>query len=277
MPALQLASLERWLWLGGSLLLAGLWTNLAWLFSPWTEPGRSPDDSESLAERIVIQLANWRFAPAFLQTLRLLYYVVLPFAALFWGYDAVVRRFLGLQQLVLPSSAAMVDDASVSANWLDWSHDIGWAAVLGLGSWGLLLAGGWIRRRALADTDGPPLAGRASGWEALREALYHEIHWAFYRNAPIVALGLYWGTWVGLALAALEALANPAWRKGLGTQGRTGTLLLRAALAVISSLLFLRTQNLWLAVLLHWGVTTGLRSLYPALLAATPESAGTGT
>jgi hypothetical protein len=259
MPSFDLASREAWLWLGGSLLLAGLWTNLVWLFSPWVEAGRSPEDSESLA-----------------QGLRLLYYLGLPFAALFWGYDAVITRFFGLQRLVLPTSSALGNDASINANWLDWACDVGWAVALGLGSWGLLLVAGWVRRRAVADLGGPRLTSKAPAWETLREALYHEVHWTFYRNAPIVALGLYWGAWAGLALAALEALANPVWRKRLGTPGGAPALLLRAAMAVVSSLLFLRTQNLWLAVLLHWGVTSGLRVLYPAASGVTPEGVGTG-
>jgi hypothetical protein len=275
MPALDLASGEAWLWLAASLLMAALWTNLAWLFSPWAEAGRLPHDSESLAERIVVQLANWHFARVLFQGLRLLYYVGLPFAALFWGYDAVISRFFGLQRLVLPTSGAPGQRASINANWLDWGHDIGWTAVLGLASWGVLLTAGWVRRRAVSDSDGPPPGSRASGGETLREALYHEIHWAFYRNAPIVTLGLYWGTWMGLTLAALEALANPVWRRGLRNPARAATLLLRAAMAVVSSLLFLRTQNLWLSVLLHWGVTSGLRGLYPAPSGIAPEGTGT--
>jgi hypothetical protein len=273
MPAFDIASGEAWFWMAGSLLLAGLWVNLAWMFSPWLETGRSPGDSESLAERIVVQLANWRFSPALFQGVRLLYYVGLPFAALFWGYDAVITRFFGLQQLVLPTSGALEGSASINANWLDWAHDVGWAAALGLGSWGVLLVAGWVRRRALADADRPRPGGSASGWETLREALYHEVHWAFYRSAPIVTFGLYWGTWTGLALAALEALANPVWRKGLREPERAAALLLRAAMGVISSLLFLRAQNLWLAILLHWGVTTGLRAFYPVFLGVPPERA----
>jgi hypothetical protein len=270
MPALDLASAEAWFWLAGSLLLAGLWTNLAWLFSPWVEAARSPDDAESLAETIVVQLANWRYSPLLYQGLRLVYYVGLPFAALFLGYDAVVGRFFGMQRLALPTAGALQGSAAIDANWLDWAHDIGWAVALGLGSWALLLAGGWVHRRALAGADRPRPDDRASGWETFREALYHEIHWAFYRSAPIVIFGLYWGSWTGLMLAALEALANPVWRRGLREPEKVATLLLRAALAVVSSLLFLRAQNLWLAILLHWGVTSGLRSLYPQPLAVAP-------
>jgi hypothetical protein len=273
MSVFHLASGEAWFWMAGSLLLAGLWVNLAWLFSPWLDAGRSPDDSESLAERIVVQLANWRFSPVLFQGLRLLYFVGLPFAALFWGYDAVITRFFGLQRLVLPTSGVLEGSTSINANWLDWAHDIGWATALGLGSWAVLLAAGWVRRRALADADRPRLGARASGWETLREAVYHEVHWAFYRSAPIVTFGLYWGTWTGLALAALEALVNPVWRQGLRKPQTAAALLLRAALAVVSSVLFLRTQNLWLAILVHWGVTSGLRAHYPAPSDVAPERA----
>jgi hypothetical protein len=275
MLAFDLASGEAWLWLAGSLLLATLWTNLAWLFSPWVEAGRSANDSESLAERIVVQLASWRFAGTLFQGLRLLYHVALPFAALFWGHDAVISRFFGLQRLTLPVAGALAEGVSTNANWLDWSQDIGWAAALGLGSWAMLLAAGWVRRQALARAGESHSTSRTPGWETLREALYHETHWAFYRNAPIVTLGVYWGTWAGLALSALEAVLNPTWRRGLSTPGRAAPLVLRAALAVISSLLFLRTQNLWLGILIHWGVASGLRTLYPAPSSLTPEGAGT--
>jgi hypothetical protein len=274
MLAFDLALGEPWLWLAGSLLLATLWTNLAWLFSPWVEAGRSLDDSESLAERIVVQLANWRFASTLFQALRLLYHIGLPFVALFWGRDAVISRFLGLQRLALPTAAALAEGASANANWLDWANDAGWTAALGLGSWAMLLAAGWVRHQALARAGEPRLGSKATGWETLREALYHEIHWAFYRNAPIMAFGFYWGTWAGLTLVALEAVLNPAWRKGLSTPGGAASLVLRAALAVISSLLYLQAQNLWLAILLHWGVTSGLRTLYPAASSFTPEGAG---
>jgi hypothetical protein len=263
MPAFDPEVGEAWIWLGGSLLLAALWTNLAWLFSPWVEAGRSPDESESLAERIVVQLTTWRFAPLLFQGLRLLYHVGLPFAALIWGYDAVVTRFLGLQRLALPSASQLTASAPINANWLNWAQDVGWAAALGLGSWGLLLLGGWVHRRALSDGDRRRVGCRASAWETLREALYHEIHWAFYRNAPVVALGLYWGTWAGLVLAALEAFVNPLWRRDLVTPHAARGLLLRASLAVVSCLLFLRTQNLWLATIVHYGIALSLRSWYP--------------
>lgn len=253
---------EAWLWLGASVLLAVLWTNLAWLFSPWADAERSRDASASLPERTVSRLANWRFAPSLFQALRLLYYVGLPSAALFWGNDAVVRRLVGLKRLALPSPASIGSDAPLDANWSIWVHDLGWAAMVGLASSGLLLLAAVAHRQALSSIEGGGSSRGASGWEAAREALYHEVHWAFYRNAPIVALGAYWGTWAGLGLVAVEALINPTWRQDLGEPGQAWPRLSRGALAVVSAILFLRTQNLWLALLLHWGISWLVRIAY---------------
>jgi hypothetical protein len=99
----------------------------------------------------------------------------------------------------------------------------------------------------------------------LRESAYHEVHWAFYRNAPILTLGAYWGIWIGLGLVAVEAALNPAWRRGLANPEQAPSRLVRAALAVVSSVLFWLTENLWLALTIHWGVSWGLVALVRAL------------
>jgi len=275
MPGLALVSSDGWLWLGGSLLLAGVWTNLTWLFAPWAKAGRAPEDTQSLAERTIVQLAGWRFSPTALESLRLLYYVGLPFAALFWGHDAIVARFMGLQRLVLPTYAALEGSGSMHANWGDWGSDIGWAATAFLIASTVLLASAWAQRRALGTAR--PRPARTATWGDLREALYHEIHWAFYRGIPIAGLGLYWGSWAGLLLASLEALANPRWRRDTLSLEQSPALLLRAALAVVSCLLFLRTQNLWLAVPVHWGVALSVRGLYPRQPGGLPAGADTET
>lgn len=247
-PTLTLS--EGWLWLGSSLFLAILWKNLVWFF-------RQP--RLGIVGKFLTQLAAYRFSPWLLQILRLLYYVGLPFAALLWGRDAVIGRLLGLQRFELVD----LSGEGVNDNWLDWVHDVGWAVMLGLGAWGLLTLGWWAYRRALATAheEGMLIRANVSGWVLLREAAYHEIHWAFYRNAPIQAWGAYWGIWAGLALAALEAALNPAWRESLGDPQRAPAQLMRGALAVVSSVLLWLTQNLWLALALHWGVSWGLAAL----------------
>ncbi|RLD00407.1 MAG: hypothetical protein DRI77_00570 [Chloroflexi bacterium] len=249
-----------WLWLSGSLLLAVLWTNLAWFLR----------QSRSAAiDKFITPLTTWRFAPWLLQFLRLLYYVGVPYGALLWGRDAVIGEFLGL-------SGEKVN-ALPAANWLDWARDVGWAAALGVCAWALLALGWWAYRRALtaANADDVVAGADASGWVLLREAAYHEIHWAFYRNAPILALGAYWGVWAALALAALEAALNPVWRTGLADPQKAPAQLMRGALAAVSGVLFLMTQNLWLAIVFHLGVSWGLavlvRRASNVRLAAAPE------
>jgi hypothetical protein len=185
----------------------------------------------------------------------LLYYIGLPTAALLWGQDAVVQRYLGLS-------------SGQSNVWLEWAHETGWAAALAVGAWVLLASGWWTYRRALhAAGEKGPIAGiKASGWMFLREAAYYEAHWAFYRNAPaIFALrwftgGEYWGAWIGLALVALETALNPAWREGLADPEKAPIQLLRGAMAVVSCAFFVLTKdgNLLLSLLLHFGVSWGL-------------------
>jgi len=255
MPKLTVAWSEGWLWLSGSLLLAVLCTNLAWFFRQ-PRPG-------AIGE-FVTHLVAWRFSPWLLQLLRLLYYIGVPFAALLWGHDAVVGQLLGLQQFDLPISGGKEVGADIAANWLDWAHDVGWAVALGVGAWGLLALGWWAYRRALVTAGmtsgkGDMVTGaNSSGWVLLREAAYYEAHWVFYRNAPTLAAGTYWGVWIGLALVALETMLNPTWHRDLVDPQRAPARLLGGALAIISGVLFLLTQNLWLAVALHWGVSWGL-------------------
>lgn len=258
MPELATVWSEGWLWVIGSLLLAALWSNLAWFF-------RQP--RSGAVGGFVTRLIAWRLSPWLLQFLRLLYSIGVPFAALLWGHDAVVGRLLGLQSFDLPVVGGKEASASVAANWLDWAHDMGWGVTLGIGVWGVLALGWWTYRRAMvaADQEDAMVKVESSGWVLLREAAYHEAHWAFYRNAPILTAGPYWGVWIGLALAALEAAFNPAWHKGLMAPWRLPGHLMRAALAVVSSILFVLTENLWLALVLHWGVSWGLATLARAL------------
>lgn len=253
---------DAWLWLGGSLLGALLWSNLSWLFAPWAEGSETGQTSGSLAERIVSKTANWRFATWVFQVLRGLYFLGLPAAALFWGRDAVVGRFLGLKPLVLPGQGEGGQDALLSPNWSLWAYDLGSAATLGIGAGLLLFLAALVRRRALSGIASDATRPSRSLLLSAREALYHESHWAFYRNAPMVALGPYWGSWTGLALVGIEALLNPHWRTKLNRPDGAWQTASHGALAVVSTLLFLQTRNLWLGLLLHWGLAYALGSVY---------------
>jgi hypothetical protein len=255
-PDLPTAWDESWLWLAGSLLVAILWANLKWFF-------QTP--RQSALGDFAARLAAWRFSSALFQFLRLLYYVGVPFAALVWR-GVLVRRYLGLAD-------------GQSGSLLDWVHGVGWAAALGVGAWTLLALGWWSYRRAVAAAGegGTVVAIDAPPWALLFEAIFYEAHWAFYRCVPIVALGYdaYWGTWLGLALVAVEAVLNPAWRKGFFDPQVAPRQLMRGALAVTSSVLFVMigAGNLWLAVAVHWGVSWGLVVLARAI--PVPSTLGT--
>jgi hypothetical protein len=250
---------EHWLWVSGSLLLAAFSLNLAWFLHQ--------SRSEAVAA-FVARLTAWPLTPLVIQFLRLAYYLGIPFAALIWGHDVIVGRQMGFQPLILPALSTAEAGAiplDAAANWSDWAHDVGWAAMLACGAWGALAVGWWNYRSALRTVSvDHPIIETPAGWVLLREAVYHEVHWAFYRNTPILAIGAYWGSWVGLTLIAVEAILNPAWHRWLMDPGQLSPQLARTALAVVSTVCFMLTQNLWLAVLLHWGVSWGLSALVRA-------------
>lgn len=232
---------EGWLWLGGSLFGAIAWVNTLWLIGHLYP--RAADKYPKLF-------------PHIFQLLRLLYYVGIPFAALLWGQDALVTRVFGLQPLALPSGEGELYGSAVALNWRDWAGDIGWAVLLAALACGVMGAA-WLTYRRVGGTHAIwPIKGSDSPPSLLlREAVYHEVHWAFYRNMPAVTLGTYWGAWCGLGLVALEALLNPAWYSDLANPAMAPERLMRSSMAVISTLLFLMTENLWLAILVHWLVS----------------------
>ncbi|MCS7179125.1 MAG: hypothetical protein RML46_06770 [Anaerolineae bacterium] len=225
---------DRWLWLGGSVFIALLCTGTSWYCH-----------RRAWAERL-------RTSPLFsplLHFFRFLYYIGGPFAALLWGRDAVVERWFGLVPLPLLLGFPIAPEERLRL-WMDGVQGIGWAAVLGTAAWATLALIGWVTRRRRSEEDHSLLS-------LLREALFQETHWMFYRNGPVVALGTYWGVWVGLGIAALEAGLNPWWWAALRHPQKRPLTLIRAGMAILSATFYLQAVNLWLSILLHWGVTAG--------------------
>lgn len=236
-------SVDRWLWLGGSFLLAVASTQIAW----WLEHKQN-------RPAWVSSLLNWAHAADLINLLRFLFCVCLPFVALIWGRDAVIGGLLGLQPIRFLSLFSAEPTSDAAANWTDWVRDLGWAALLVAVAWIVLVLGWRIASKAAGR--GPSQA--SSSWTLFREATFHEVHWSFYRNGPIATLGAYWGTWVGLGLVAAEAALNPYWRDSLLSPDKAATALVRASLSVMSAVLFLQTQNLFVTILAHWVVSWGL-------------------
>jgi hypothetical protein len=231
---------DRWLWLGGSVLVALVTTWTTWFLR-----------RQAWAERLTLS----PFFPPLLQLARFLYYIGGPFAALFWGQDAIVERLFGLSPLPSLFGPPLPLEERWRL-WMDGVHGLGWAVFLGAAAWATLVV---IWRAAGRRSDGNirlPLSTPA----ALRESAFQETHWMFYRNGPSVILGTYWGTWVGLGVIALEALLNPWWWAALREPEKRPLPLIRASMAVLSTAFYLQAPNLWLSILLHWGVTGGLAS-----------------
>jgi hypothetical protein len=250
-------------WLVASFLLYTLASQLAWQFQ-WSlldgyssvsavsqngasEPDRGRDDGLG---RWVERVGNHRFPPWIGEITRLIYYLGIPFLV-------VISGLLGADLIGISGTDWIAGKNAQGFLWEDWARGLGLAAVAVLS-----VAGVWSVGRLVSHRAGlRPLTRGIPGplWQRLRGALYDQIHWTFYRSAPILWLDdLYWGTFTGLALILLEVGLNPAlwWR--LKSPETAGLPLIRLTMAGVSALLFLATQNLWL--------TTGVHLLLAAFL-----------
>jgi hypothetical protein len=137
----------------------------------------------------------------------------------------------------------------------DWTSDIGWAIFIMGMSWTIVT----ISERGMRYAGNTTSYHRNLGI-ALREAVYHQVHWAFYREPFVLAWSMNIGTWAGLLPVVIEAVANPEhWTHAKSLppwklKQRYRHLLIRATLAVVSAMMYLKTQNLWLAILVDTGL-----------------------
>ena len=223
-----------------SIGLYTLGVDLAWHYRQ-PRPGRLGGWA-----RIVM---GWPHRRWLLEAIRFLYYIGIPYAALLRG--VVLPRLMGLTHL-------------------DWVKGIGLGAAFGWGALLLLALIWWWYARALAAL---PLSARerwatrvgddsTDGWILLREAIYLETHWAFYRSAAILLLdNHYAGVFVGFLLVTLEWSINPAWRTDLSLPGRSANILLRWGMAFVTAIIFLLIRNLWLLVPIHWSIEVACHHL----------------
>lgn len=170
---------------------------------------------------------------------RWLYYLALPWATLMLGYSTM--RALGV--------------------WgMDWLTPAPMFGILALGALSVMV---WVWRPYAQLIH--PHATDASGWNWARhiiEILYREAHWAFYRAGPILWLDdFYWGSFFGLALTLIEGWSNPATRANIEDVTRADAPLWSSGLAIISTLVFIFTQNVWYCLSLHLLLDQGLRGI----------------
>ncbi len=177
-------------------------------------------------------------AGAFLeQLLRLVYFIGVPYAALLAGSIASSDMGLtGTGGSILGWSPA------------EWLHGFSTALMLGV----IVLFPIGIASRQIAHA-GQLLGGddRSAG-AVVVEAIYAEIHWAFYRAAPLILLGdVYAAVLFGVLLVGVEWLVVLI-RNGLDpAPEERQRWLRRGMLLALSAALFALTQNVWLAIGLH--------------------------
>ncbi len=235
---------ERWLWLVGSMLLALLTSWGIWLL-------KSSHRTAAWVER----WQQWAGASWITQILRLLYAVGIPALALFWR-GALTERGLGLQPLPLLDAPIVAE--SLGAQWREWVTDLGWAMGITLGTGTVFL----LSQHMVKSTNQTVGRTKRSFGVALREAIYHQSHWAFYREPFVLLWGAALGAWAGLIPVTLEATLAPAYWEDIHSPHKQQELLLQGFLLVVSAVLYIQTQNLWLALLvdtlLRWLVGSSI-------------------
>lgn len=231
----------------GSALVYMLLANLA---------GRVGTASGSAAEQTRAFVAR-RDVQSVYEVARLLYYVGVPFLALYSG---------------------LIDLRAMGLGSFDWADGTRWTIILILAGWVLLLVIWLPYLRATADVPAPPSMRGHTLSRRIVEMIYMQAHWAFYRAAAIVLLTgavpdpFYWGTVLGLGLILVEAFADPRVRAQLTRVGEADVLIWNAAQAVINGIGFLVTRNLWLLLVIHFFLEFTVPHLRPAPPTARPQS-----
>ncbi len=212
-----------------SILLYVVGANIAWYYR--VSPGGR------LARRIRL-LAASNPARALYEIWRLLYYVGVPYAALYLGW---------------------VDVRAMGLGFLDWARGLRWTIVLALATWSLLMFV-WVPYLRATATMPVRLDLKSLTWSRrVVEVVYMQAHWAFYRAACILLLAsvvaddaaVYWGTSAGIALSFLEAWADPRLRRHVAQFGEGELALWSTGQAVVNAVGFILTRNVWLLALIH--------------------------
>jgi hypothetical protein len=99
------------------------------------------------------------------------------------------------------------------------------------------------------------------GWALVREVVFQQAHWAFYRAALAVWLGAYGALFISLALVAGEIALDPRTWASLRQPERAAGLIVTAAMAWLSAGVFLFTGNFWLTAAAHLLALGGLAAI----------------
>lgn len=225
-------------WTAVSLLLSVAGAYLAW---------HAEHKPKGRTARFRTWLAGSPVGRAFLFLLRFTYYIGLPYIALLsHALSPVVIGLVGTLTSELPWWM-------LGWNLTDWAGALGWAIGLGSLTAAALAMGWWNARRALAsELPSGGLSPAPSLLATARESIYAEIHWAFYRAAPLLFIAdPYWATLVAAAIVVVEWALDPYWRAGLANGSRREVLLTQMTWLALSTAIFVLARNVWPIVALH--------------------------
>ena len=223
-----LADLPAWTWVAGSIALYAAASLAVWL-------GQRRGDPQSKLAGMLDSAGGTLLA----WLVRLVWLIGPGYAALLLG--AVSPRLMGLSQIEIGAG-------------------LGQAVILALAALGLLtLAVVGYRRSQPA---GPVYRSRAErvavSVRLVVEAGALQWHWAFYRAVLVAGAVLqsaanpvYLGAWLTVGLLIVEGALNPLLWRDLRTPGLAAPRLLRAAILVVTTQIYLLSGNFWLSWAFH--------------------------
>lgn len=189
---------------------------------------------------------------------RLLYYVGLPYLTL-------------LTNSLAPIDLGLAGNSGPLLGWStpDWLAALNDWLVVGLIA--LIPIGGVARQ--LAHHARPLGIDVRPTSSIIVDSVYSEIHWAFYRAAPLILLGdVYVATLAGAGLILVEQAVTLAHRGLSAEPEERQSWLGQALLLTMSATLFALTRNLWLIVALHLITELLLKAWSSRLLSPAIES-----
>jgi hypothetical protein len=244
-------------WVLGSLALAVILTNAAWLALRARRRERTPFSGDA-----------WGALEPLIWLLTALFLFLPPIAA--WWAGALSPYFMGLSEI----------------DWVDtaFSGALATAAIVGITIFGWLLYRHNLPARARER-------GRIRLWLAPIDAALLQWHWTFYRAgvigwlvlaassnvtgpfsflAPLAKQPVYWGSWLGMVLVAAEWALNPfargalvGARKSPDCAPAAERTVIRMGLAVATTALFILTRNFWLPLICQVIVETAVFAFLP--------------
>ncbi len=161
--------------------------------------------------------------------------------------EAIQELAFGLYFLGIPASALIrgsILPRFMGFTHLDWLGGIGPSLQAALFFGLLLIAIGFIRGQP--NSTNP---STSSFLLDLREALYFQIHWAFYRAFAIPLLGMSMGVLIGWALSLMEGVFYYLGKRHGDVHA---TILHFGSLAVATGIVFLFSRNFFYCLALHW-------------------------